>query len=209
MAGTFWFNIETGQVEEGRQSDWTKLHGPVPDARRGEHALEKARRAHRGLGRAGRGRRAAEPDALSAARSVATIGRWSLPPVAGEHLEAEHPPGAAVDQDVVDRCGEQPRGGRRPGAERRDAGRPRRVDARTEVLQPGVVEGRVEVARDDGARGRRARVRDQAASRRARRASCRRPTGAIGWAATITGASASAGVARSDPSRVGSGSDDG
>jgi hypothetical protein len=44
MAGDFWFNIETHQVEEGRQSDWTKLMGPYPTREEATQALEKARR---------------------------------------------------------------------------------------------------------------------------------------------------------------------
>jgi hypothetical protein len=44
VAGNFWFNIETHEVEEGRQSDWTKLMGPYPTREDATHALEKARK---------------------------------------------------------------------------------------------------------------------------------------------------------------------
>ena len=43
MAGNFWFNIDTHEVEEGRQSDWTKLMGPYATRDEAAHALEKAR----------------------------------------------------------------------------------------------------------------------------------------------------------------------
>ena len=43
MADKFWFNIETHEVEEGRQSDWTKLMGPYATRDEATHALEKAR----------------------------------------------------------------------------------------------------------------------------------------------------------------------
>ena len=43
MAGNFWFNTETHEVEEGRQSDWTKLMGPYATRDEATHALEKAR----------------------------------------------------------------------------------------------------------------------------------------------------------------------
>jgi hypothetical protein len=43
MAGNFWFNIETHAVEEGRQSDWTKLMGPYATRDEATHALDKAR----------------------------------------------------------------------------------------------------------------------------------------------------------------------
>ena len=38
----FWFNSETKQVEEGRQSSWTNLMGPYPTRAAAEHALEQA-----------------------------------------------------------------------------------------------------------------------------------------------------------------------
>jgi len=44
MADGFYFNIETHQVEEGRQSDYTKLMGPYPTREAAEQALETARR---------------------------------------------------------------------------------------------------------------------------------------------------------------------
>lgn len=40
----FYFNIETGQVEEGRVSDWTRRMGPYPTREAAEHALEGAAR---------------------------------------------------------------------------------------------------------------------------------------------------------------------
>ena len=44
MADKYWFNIETHEVEEGRQSDWTKLMGPYTTREEATHALEKARK---------------------------------------------------------------------------------------------------------------------------------------------------------------------
>jgi hypothetical protein len=44
MADGFYFNIETHQVEEGRQSDYTKLMGPYPTREAATQALETARR---------------------------------------------------------------------------------------------------------------------------------------------------------------------
>jgi hypothetical protein len=44
MAGDYWFNIETHEVEEGRQSDWSKLMGPYASRDDATHALEKARK---------------------------------------------------------------------------------------------------------------------------------------------------------------------
>ncbi|WP_456843951.1 SPOR domain-containing protein [Cellulomonas sp. P5_C6] len=44
MAGDYWFNTETHEVEEGRQSDWTKLMGPYATRDEATHALEKARK---------------------------------------------------------------------------------------------------------------------------------------------------------------------
>jgi len=38
----FWFNSETKQVEEGRQSSWQHLLGPYPTRAAAEHALEQA-----------------------------------------------------------------------------------------------------------------------------------------------------------------------
>ena len=38
----YWFNLETRQVEEGRQSSWDKLMGPYPTREAAEHALERA-----------------------------------------------------------------------------------------------------------------------------------------------------------------------
>src|SRR4051794_4314117 len=44
MADGFYFNIETHEVEEGRQSDYTKLMGPYPTREAAAQALETARR---------------------------------------------------------------------------------------------------------------------------------------------------------------------
>ena len=44
MADKYWFNTETHEVEEGRQSDWTKLMGPYATREEAAQALEKARR---------------------------------------------------------------------------------------------------------------------------------------------------------------------
>jgi hypothetical protein len=38
----FWFNVETRQVEHGRQSPWEHLMGPYPTREAAEHALERA-----------------------------------------------------------------------------------------------------------------------------------------------------------------------
>lgn len=43
MAGQYWYNTETGEVEEGHRSDWSKLMGPYPTADEARHALEKAK----------------------------------------------------------------------------------------------------------------------------------------------------------------------
>ncbi|WP_407080032.1 SPOR domain-containing protein [Arthrobacter jinronghuae] len=37
----YWFNVVTHQVEEGPQSDWTKLLGPYPTREEAELALQK------------------------------------------------------------------------------------------------------------------------------------------------------------------------
>ena len=39
----FYYNLKTGQVEQGRQSDWTVLMGPYPTREAAERALETAR----------------------------------------------------------------------------------------------------------------------------------------------------------------------
>ncbi len=39
----YWYNTETGQVEEGRRSDWSKVMGPYPSREAAGHALEQAR----------------------------------------------------------------------------------------------------------------------------------------------------------------------
>ncbi|RHA37527.1 SPOR domain-containing protein [Cellulomonas rhizosphaerae] len=43
MAGDFWFNTETHEVEEGRTSDWSKLMGPYGSRDEAAHALDKAK----------------------------------------------------------------------------------------------------------------------------------------------------------------------
>ena len=39
----FWFNTRTGQVEEGRQSDWSEVLGPYPTREAAAKALDTAR----------------------------------------------------------------------------------------------------------------------------------------------------------------------
>jgi hypothetical protein len=39
----FWFNTRTGQVEEGRQSDWSQVLGPYPTPEAAARALDTAR----------------------------------------------------------------------------------------------------------------------------------------------------------------------
>ncbi len=39
----YWYNTETGQVEEGRRSDWKKVLGPYPTREAASRALEQAR----------------------------------------------------------------------------------------------------------------------------------------------------------------------
>ncbi|MCP2265963.1 SPOR domain-containing protein [Promicromonospora thailandica] len=39
----YWYNTETGQVEEGRRSSWTHLMGPYGTRAEAERALESAR----------------------------------------------------------------------------------------------------------------------------------------------------------------------
>lgn len=43
MAQQYWFNVATGKVEEGHQSDWRNLMGPYPTREAAEQALETAR----------------------------------------------------------------------------------------------------------------------------------------------------------------------
>ncbi|WP_454051753.1 SPOR domain-containing protein [Cellulomonas sp. Marseille-Q8402] len=43
MADEFYYNTETGQVEQGKQSTWSHLMGPYPTREAAQHALEKAR----------------------------------------------------------------------------------------------------------------------------------------------------------------------
>ncbi len=39
----FWFNTATGEVEEGRVSDWAVVLGPYPTREAAAHALDTAR----------------------------------------------------------------------------------------------------------------------------------------------------------------------
>jgi hypothetical protein len=39
--GDFWYNLVTGKVEVGPQSDWTQLIGPYASREEAEHAIEK------------------------------------------------------------------------------------------------------------------------------------------------------------------------
>lgn len=43
MADEFYYNTETHQVEQGKQSTWSHLMGPYPTREAAEHALEQAR----------------------------------------------------------------------------------------------------------------------------------------------------------------------
>ena len=43
MADEFYYNTETGQVEQGKQSPWSHLMGPYPTREAAQHALETAR----------------------------------------------------------------------------------------------------------------------------------------------------------------------
>jgi hypothetical protein len=43
VAGEFWFNTETHEVEEGRRSDWTSVMGPYPTREAAQKALETAK----------------------------------------------------------------------------------------------------------------------------------------------------------------------
>lgn len=42
-ATQYWYNTATGQVEEGRRSDWSAVMGPYATREDAQHALEKAR----------------------------------------------------------------------------------------------------------------------------------------------------------------------
>lgn len=44
MSEGFYFNVETGEVEQGKQSSWSSRLGPYPTREAAEHALETARR---------------------------------------------------------------------------------------------------------------------------------------------------------------------
>jgi hypothetical protein len=39
----YWYNTETGEVEEGHRSSWTHLMGPYPTRAEAERALASAR----------------------------------------------------------------------------------------------------------------------------------------------------------------------
>lgn len=41
--GEFWFNTDTGEVEEGHQSDWRNLLGPYASREEAARALDTAR----------------------------------------------------------------------------------------------------------------------------------------------------------------------
>jgi hypothetical protein len=43
VADEFYYNTETHQVEQGKQSTWSHLMGPYPTREAAEHALEMAR----------------------------------------------------------------------------------------------------------------------------------------------------------------------
>lgn len=40
--GEYWYNTETGQVEEGRQSSWVSRMGPYPTREAAQAALDRA-----------------------------------------------------------------------------------------------------------------------------------------------------------------------
>lgn len=42
--GDFWYNVETGEVEVGAQSDWTKLLGPYASREEALNAIDKVHR---------------------------------------------------------------------------------------------------------------------------------------------------------------------
>lgn len=39
----FWYNVQTHQIEEDAQSDWSQLIGPYETREEAEHALEKVK----------------------------------------------------------------------------------------------------------------------------------------------------------------------
>lgn len=43
VAEEFYYNTETGRVEQGKQSTWSHLMGPYPTREAAQHALETAR----------------------------------------------------------------------------------------------------------------------------------------------------------------------
>ncbi|WP_263120730.1 SPOR domain-containing protein [Cellulomonas sp. RIT-PI-Y] len=43
MSDEFYFNVETGEVERGKESSWSSRLGPYPTREAAEHALATAR----------------------------------------------------------------------------------------------------------------------------------------------------------------------
>ncbi len=43
MPDEYYYNIATGQVEQGKVSDWANRLGPYPTREEAQHALERAR----------------------------------------------------------------------------------------------------------------------------------------------------------------------
>lgn len=41
MSTEYWFNVRTGQVEEGAQSSWSQLLGPYPTREAASEALKR------------------------------------------------------------------------------------------------------------------------------------------------------------------------
>ncbi|WP_261622900.1 SPOR domain-containing protein [Nesterenkonia marinintestina] len=39
----YWYNVQTGQVEEGQQSSWSKLLGPYPTREEAAQAMQQVR----------------------------------------------------------------------------------------------------------------------------------------------------------------------
>lgn len=57
----YYFNVETGEVEQGKQSSWSSRLGPYPTREAAQQALETARRRTTAWDEEDR-RRAAEDD---------------------------------------------------------------------------------------------------------------------------------------------------
>ena len=184
MADGFYFNTETHQVEEGRQSDYTKLDGPVPHPGGGDARRWRPRGDATRPGTSRTRRAESAPFAGSRRSADGRCRRWRV------HGEVHDPPRASVDEDVVDRCGQQARCRRRPRAVGRLADLAGRVDAGSQVVQPRMVECRVHVAGDDHAGCRRASVGDQCRVLAPRRPWCAGGPGEIECAATRTGEAA-------------------